>query len=42
MHCPIIAAELLQELDKANFLSITIDGLNSKEQGCWKAETLLS
>jgi len=36
---PIIAAELRQELDKANFVSAAIDGPNSKEQSCWKAET---
>ena len=29
---PMIAAELRQELDKANFIYLTIDALKSKEQ----------
>jgi len=37
MHCSIIAVELCQELDKTNLVSVTIDGPNSKEQGCWRA-----
>jgi len=30
---PIIAAELRQELDKTNFVSVTIDASKRKEQG---------
>jgi len=33
----IVAAELRQELDKANFVSVTIDGPHSEEPGCWRA-----
>ena len=34
---PITTVELRQELDKTNFVSVTIDGPNSKEQRCWRA-----
>jgi len=37
---PMVAAEPRQELDKANFVSLTIDASNWKEQGCWRAGTL--
>ena len=36
---PIIAAELRQELDKANFVSVTVDASTIKEQGRWRPET---
>jgi len=36
---PMIAAELCQELDKENFVSVTIDASNRKEQGHRRAGT---
>ena len=36
----MIAAELCQELDKVNCVSITVDGSKRKEQGRWRAGTL--
>jgi len=38
---PMIAAELRHELDKANFVSVTIDASNRKEQGRRRAKALL-
>jgi len=35
----MIAAELRQDLDKVNFVSVTIDASNRKEQGRRKAGT---
>ena len=35
----MIAAELCQELDKENFVSVTIDASNRKEQGHRRAGT---
>ena len=37
----MIAAELRHELDKANFVSVTIDASNRKEQGRRRAKALL-
>jgi len=37
---PMIAAELRQELDRVNFVSLTIDSSNRKEQGRRRAGTL--
>jgi len=37
---PMISAELLQELDKVNCVSVTVGGSNRKEQGPRRAGTL--
>jgi len=36
----MLVAELRQELHKVNFVSLTVDASNRKEQGHWRAGTL--